>query len=165
MEQLQLKPRRKVGRPSNRERQLTQSGLSLLQEMVDLYEAGGSDEEVCKVLRILPKEFAKKYKADGDFAQLVDYGRLAAKAWWLSVGRKAVTDKNGYNFSFWSTNMEHRFDWRKSSNVNVSEQREEKSGTELLQEFMEKKNSAKNLVRAAQRLGEGDGRIDSALTG
>ena len=165
MEQLQMKPKRKVGRPSNQERQLTQTGLSLLQEMVDTYEAGGSDEEVCKVLRILPKEFAKKYRADNDFAQLVDYGRLASKAWWLSVGRKAVTDKNSYNFNFWSANMEHRFDWRKSSNVNVSEQKEEKSVTELLEEFMSKKIGAKRLISTAVRLGDADGRIDTALSG
>jgi len=130
--------------------------------VIILYEEGGSDQEVCKILKILPKDFEKKYKADSDFAKLVDYGRLASKAWWLGIGRKAVSNKGKYDYGFWSANMEHRFDWKKSSTVNVSEERDTRSPKELLDEFMSKKGKGmKKLLASAMTMEEADGSIES----
>lgn len=128
--------------------------------MIALYEEGGSDAEVCKTLKLLPKDFNSKYKKDADFASLVDYGRLASKAWWLSVGRKAVKDKGKYDFGFWSANMEHRFDWKKSSTVNVNEE-VERDPKELLNDFMAKRSGKgmTKLIAAAAAMEEGDGSV------
>ena len=57
LETLTEQPRRKAGRPSNTERQQLADGRSMLETMMQLYEEGGSDKEVMKLLRILPKDF------------------------------------------------------------------------------------------------------------
>lgn len=151
-----------MGRPSNKERQKTEEGLSLLEQVVILYEEGGSDAEVCKVLKVLPKDFEKKYKTDSDFAKLVDYGRLASKAWWLSVGRKAVSNKGKFDYNFWSSNMEHRFDWKKTSTVNVNEEKDTRTPKQLLDEFVSKKAGLQKIISKAMTLEEADGSIESS---
>jgi len=88
---------------------------------MDLYEQGASDEEVIKLLRILPKDFEKKIAADKDFKKLIEAGRVASKAWWLALGRQCARTKGIGDYSFWAANMDHRFGWKKTSNVTVEE--------------------------------------------
>ena len=76
--------------------------------MIALYDEGGSDEEVIKLLRVLPKDFEKKLKTDKDFAALVDAGRASAKAWWLKLGRTCAANKGKGEYTFWAANMDHR---------------------------------------------------------
>lgn len=130
--------------------------------MIALYESGGSDAEVCKVLKLLPKDFDRKYKTDNGFSSLIDYGRLASKAWWLGMGRKAVTEKGKYDYNFWSSNMEHRFDWKKSSTVNVNEEKDGRDSKELLRDFMTKKTGMGKLIAKAASMEEADGSIISS---
>lgn len=58
---------------------------------------------------------------DRDFAQLVDYGRLAAKAWWMELGRKGASGKHSINYSVWYAVMKNRFGWSDRSEVIASE--------------------------------------------
>ena len=97
----------------------------MLETMMQLYEEGGSDKEVMKLLRILPKDFEKKLKTDKDFANLIEYGRVASEAWWLKLGRKCASNKGSGEYSFWALNMDHRFGWKKSSNLTVEEKEQE----------------------------------------
>lgn len=121
MDSLTAKPQRKRGRPSNKERQKLANGLSILEAMMALYEEGASDEEVIKLLRILPKDFEKKLASDKEFKAFVDAGRVAAKAWWLSLGRQCAKTKGAGDYSFWAANMDHRYGWKKTSAVTVEE--------------------------------------------
>lgn len=88
---------------------------------MDLYGQGGSDEEVINLLRILPRDFEKKLSSDKEFKKFIEAGRVASKAWWLELGRECAKTKGIGDYSFWAANMDHRFGWKKSSNVTVEE--------------------------------------------
>ena len=58
------------------------------------------------------KEFQKRERNDPSFAELVDFGRLCRKAYWLEIGRKAA--RNGaasQAFNFWHAFMKNEFGW------------------------------------------------------
>lgn len=87
--------------------------------MIQLYEEGALDVEVCKALKVTYSEFDKRYKNDAIFQQLVDYGRLAAKAWWLELGRKGAAGKHTIHFQAWYAFMKNQYGWSdKVENVN-----------------------------------------------
>lgn len=102
--------------------------------MIQLYTDGASDREVCKALKSTFADFDKRYKSDTLFAQLVDYGRLAAHAWWLELGRKGASGAiKGFNFQPWYANMKNRFGWSdKVENVNSDDKPVEQLSQEEL---------------------------------
>ena len=102
--------------------------------MMALYDEGGSDEEVMKLLRVLPKDFEKKLASDKDFKKLIEAGRVASKAWWLALGRQCARTKGSGEFAFWAANMDHRFGWKKSSNLTV-EEKEIEDPNALIKDF------------------------------
>lgn len=78
---------------------------------------------MCKELKLPWKEFEKRMANDALFEELVTFGRLASKAWWLKLGRKcAVAGAPSQAFSFWDKNMKNRFGW--------TDKTEEKDGKE-----------------------------------
>lgn len=86
--------------------------------MIRLYSEGAGDVEVCKELKLPYKEFQKKEKDDLLFRELVEFGRLARKAWWLEQGRKAITrgaPAGAYNF--WYAFMKNEFGWSDKTEV------------------------------------------------
>jgi hypothetical protein len=85
--------------------------------MISLYEEGASDTEVCKALKVPYSDFDKRYKSDAIFQKIVDYGRLACKAWWLELGRKGASGRTGFNFQPWYANMKNRFGWTDKTEV------------------------------------------------
>lgn len=80
-------------------------------QLIDLYQEGASDVEVCRALCVSYNEFDKRYQTDPNFSKLVDYGRLAAKAWWMELGRKGASGKHSINYSVWYAVMKNRFGW------------------------------------------------------
>jgi hypothetical protein len=84
--------------------------------MICLYEEGASDVEVCKALRISYNEFDARRKSDTIFSQLVDYGRLAAKSWWIELGRKGAVGGK-INYPVWYANMKNRYGWSDRSEI------------------------------------------------
>lgn len=125
-----------------------------------LYEAGASDEEVIALLKVLPKDFERKLEQDKDFKKLVEAGRVKAKAWWLTLGRKAASTKGSADYNFWMANMDHRFGWKKTSAVTV-EEREIDDPKKLISEFSSKlKRNVGRLNMAA--LGDNDDRSRDA---
>lgn len=104
-------PKRGVGRPSKAELEELEQGRHWAAVMAELYEDGASDVEVCKKLKIPFKEFERRCDQEDDFRTLVEYGRLAAKAWWLELGRRAVSKKGSFEFQFWWANMKNRYGW------------------------------------------------------
>ena len=138
--------------------------MSLLEEMIALYDEGGSDEEVIKLLRVLPKDFEKKLKNDSEFAALVEAGRAAAKAWWLRLGRKCAATKGTGEYNFWAANMDHRYGWKKTSAVTV-EEKEVEDPKELLRKFRSGIGKVGRLSNLAALGEENDGPAATLSTG
>jgi hypothetical protein len=115
--------------------------------MSTLYEEGASDVEVCQRLKIPFKEFERRYTDDKDFATLVEYGRLAAKAWWLELGRKAVSKKSQYEFNFWWANMKNRYGWSdKVENIGDSKPLNQLSKDELEHQLVRQKDKIMQIL-------------------
>lgn len=90
-------------------------------KLIRLYEEGASDVEVCRALRLSYNEFNKKYKSDQLFSELVDYGRLAAKSWWMTLGREAAKGGNKANYNFWYAVMKNRYGWADKVEQSISD--------------------------------------------
>jgi hypothetical protein len=120
MESSQLsETKRKAGRPKGSTKTKS-TEESWVDKLVRLYEEGADDTEVCKSLKLSYNEFDKRYKSDELFRELVDYGRLAARAWWLELGRRGAKDGK-INFSVWYAVMKNRFGWTDRSEVRTGE--------------------------------------------
>jgi len=108
---LQPSPRKR-GRPRKVDLAVDAAGEHWADKLVRLYSEGGSDTEVCKEMKMSHRQFVKRERDDILFAELVEYGRLASKAWWLEVGRKYVRQgAPAQAFNFWYANMKNRFGW------------------------------------------------------
>lgn len=84
--------------------------LSIPERIEQLYAEGCSDVEVMAELRISKQKFDLMYATDEDFKELIDAGRLASSAYWHSVGRKNLFNKN-LNTNLWMFVMKNRFGW------------------------------------------------------
>lgn len=79
------------------------------------------------------KQFVKRERDDAVFAELVEYGRLASKAWWMEVGRKYVRQgAPAQAFNFWYANMKNRFGWSDKSEANEQMKAEGMSNDEII---------------------------------
>lgn len=107
-----LQSPKKRGRPRKVDLALSDTGEHWADKLIRLYSEGSSDTEVCKEMKMSHKQFVKRERDDSVFAELVEYGRLASKAWWLEVGRKYVRQgAPAQAFNFWYANMKNRFGW------------------------------------------------------
>lgn len=120
--------------------------------MIQLYTDGASDREICKSLKITYSDFDKRYKSDETFQKLVDFGRLAAHAWWLELGRKGASGAiKGFNFQPWYANMKNRFGWSdKVENVNSDDKPvEQLSQDELISRITNYKSKVAKLLKSS----------------
>ena len=110
---------------------LISDGKSWAQTVVALYEEGRSDAEVAAELRISIKKYYQHIKDNPVFAQLVDYGRTLAQAWWEGQARKNLATK-GFNSSLFGFYMKNKFGWAdkveqtsttENTNINLDELR------------------------------------------
>jgi len=77
-----------------------------------MYEEGCSDDEICREIQISRKEFLRRSKDDPMFGKLVEYGHVARKAWYMRMGRKAITEgAKSQSFNFWQSIMKNDFGW------------------------------------------------------
>lgn len=99
---------------------MTSAGIHWAEHLTQLYSEGAQDAEVCAALKISHKRFADRERNDPLFAELVEAGRLAAKAWWLALGRKAAKNGAGSQaFSFWWAYMKNVYGWTDKSEAQV----------------------------------------------
>lgn len=111
------KPKNKGGRPSKAAIAAREGGTKWAKDMIDLYEQGASDVEVCSHLRLSEKEFDKRMKEDELFSRLVQIGRLHAKAFWYKQSRLGLRDRS-FNTVLFIKTMQNRYGWSdKSENV------------------------------------------------
>jgi len=86
------------------------------------YMSGASDYEVMATLRMTKGLFDKLYSdpTTGIFKELVDFGRLMAKAWWYRQGREGLTTRN-FNGNLWYNVMKNRFGWSEKTTTSTKE--------------------------------------------
>jgi hypothetical protein len=83
-----------------------------------MYNEGLGDTEICREIKLTPRQFEKRKIDEPLFAQLVEFGQIARKGYWLELGRKAA--KNGapsQAFNFWISFMKNEFGWSEKSEV------------------------------------------------
>lgn len=134
--------KRKRGRPSNKDKQLTQSGEHWANRLLDLYKSGYSDAEICSDLQISEKEFIRRCREDELFCELVEIGRLFSKAWWMTQGRISLRDRS-FSMQLWLANMKNRFGWTDKAEVALTDEKSlhDKSEEELINEILTKHRS------------------------
>lgn len=76
----------------------------------ELYDEGATDVEVMKELKWSNKKFDEHYSTSEGFKALVDFGRLSAKAWWMSKGRKNLENRS-FNTPLYAIYMKNNFGW------------------------------------------------------
>jgi hypothetical protein len=89
-----------------------------------MYDQGCSDREVMRDLKLTPASF-KHLMSDvtsSNFAEIVEFGRMLARAWWERMGRQNLLPK-GFQTQLYSLNMQNRFGWAlksEESNTNIN---------------------------------------------
>lgn len=113
---------------------------------MQLYEQGYSDVEVCADLKMPFREFEKRLNNDDIFAKLVEYGRLASKAWWHSRARVNLNDKT-FQHSTWYAVMKNRFGWaEKTENTDNAKPMEQMSNEEVETELLKAMRKGKKKI-------------------
>lgn len=103
--------------------------------MIEMYQAGASDIEICSALKLSEKEFERRFKDDELFRRLVEIGRLHAKAWWYNLARSNLWNKS-FKADLWLTVMRNRWGWSDNkSKVEEAKPEEQMSMEELHSEI------------------------------
>lgn len=90
------------------------------EKIIEAYENGYSDVEICRILKITQKKFDSLYESHASFREMVDVGRAMAKAWWWAKGRENI-DNTKFNTTLWAFNMKNRYGWAdKTEAVNTN---------------------------------------------
>lgn len=86
-----------------------------------MYDSGASDREVMRELGLTPSRWKTLEQAlTGEFMEVVELGRMLSHAWWETLGRKSVKDKD-LNTSLYVAVMKNRFGWsEKQNDPNIS---------------------------------------------
>lgn len=127
----------KYGKPLGRKPKEQPKAEHWAERVKRMYEDGYSDEEVCKDIQISRKEFLRRIKEDPMFAKLIEYGHVARKAWYLRIGRKAVTEgAKPQSFNFWQSIMKNDFGWGAES-ATESKPAQELTGVALAERIAE----------------------------
>lgn len=100
--------------------------------MIEMYQAGASDIEVCSALKLSEKEFENRFKNDDLFQRLVQIGRLHAKAWWFNLARANLHNRS-FKVDLWLAVMRNRWGWSDNKAKIEESKPEEQMSTEELQ--------------------------------
>jgi len=94
-------------------------------DLLELYTQGGSDVEAAVILKITLRRFEQLYLEQPAFAEIIDMCRTLSRAWWDSLPRKNLWNKD-FNAPLYGFNMKNRFGWADKTEV-----REEKSARDM----------------------------------
>lgn len=86
-----------------------------------MYDSGASDREVMRELNLTPTRWRiLEQSLTGRFPEIVELGRMLAHAWWETLGRKGIYNKD-LNTPLYVAVMKNRFGWsEKQNDPNVS---------------------------------------------
>ncbi len=122
----------------------------------NLYSEGAADVEICRELNWSQKQFDDYYQTHEGFKALVDFGRLASKAWWYSQGRKNLQNRS-FATPLYALHMKNRFGWaEKQENTGTTRDPSDMSQDELKQEAL-------RLMPQLQKYFKGEGMTDSKV--
>jgi len=103
------------------------ASASVAEKIIEAYENGYSDVEICRILKITQKKFDSMYNSNAAFMEMVDIGRAMSKAWWYAKGRENI-DNTKFNTTLWAFNMKNRYAWAdKTESVNTNSNYEDVS--------------------------------------
>jgi hypothetical protein len=91
--------------------------------VINMYDQGVSDREIMRELKMSFGTWSQLYKdtTASNFAEIIDFGRMIARAWWEKTGRENLLTK-GFNSNLYSLQMQNRFGWAQKSeqsNTNI----------------------------------------------
>ena len=91
-------------------------------QFLKLYDSGGSDWELMRIYGITPGAWKTMYNALGEseFHEVVEFGNVLAKAWWIELGRKNVYNKQ-FNTRLYDITMQNRFGWAQKAETTENE--------------------------------------------
>ena len=108
--------------------------------MLSMYDQGASDSEIMKELGLSLGSWESLYAdvMESDFKEIVDYGRLMARAWWDAQGRINLFNKQ-FNTSLWVINMKNRFGWSEKTEQSLTNiDYKSKDDAQLMQEIKQR---------------------------
>lgn len=113
----------------------------------DMYKDGASDTEIKAKLKVTTGLWDSLYNDPlaSNFREVVDFGRMLAKAWWLSEGRSNLQNKI-FNANLWHMNMKNRYGWSDKTEIRT------KPIKELTDEELDMyiRNSEKQHIKASK---------------
>lgn len=122
----------------------------------NLYSEGAADVEICRELNWSQKQFDDYYQTHEGFKALVDFGRLASKAWWYSQGRKNLQNRS-FATPLYALNMKNRFGWaEKQENTESGKPIENMSQDEIKSEYQK-------ILPQIQKYFKGEGMTDAKV--
>jgi hypothetical protein len=132
------------------ETSMNQQEPNLYDQIEYAYEEGASDAEVCKILKVRPRDFEQKYQTNPAFRELIDIGRMRRKAYWMEQGRLNLFNPK-FNRNLWLDFMKNEFGWADKSEVVTNER--DKTLDEMR---LELEPTIKKLLETMQRQGTAD---------
>ena len=86
------------------------------------YESGASDVEVKARLRMTAGVFDSLYNdpVTTNFRQIVDFGRMLAKAWWQRQARENLKDRQ-FNANLWYMVMKNQYGYSDKTTVSTKD--------------------------------------------
>jgi hypothetical protein len=90
--------------------------------LAEEYQAGASDVEVMARLRMTKGMFDELYgdPISSHFKQVVDFGRMLAKAWWYRQGRTNLNSRQ-FNGNLWYQIMKNRYGWSEKTTTSTKD--------------------------------------------
>jgi len=115
-----------AGRPQITTEILWESWYS---DILELYEQGGSDEEVRALICRKRIDGNKTFSTDlwyrwledyEEFSETIKMGNILCRGWWETEGRSALTSKD-FNYTGWYMNMKNRFGWKDRQDMTTND--------------------------------------------
>lgn len=106
---------------------------STINQMLGMYEAGCSDNQVCARLRFTHAHFKKLQMENPVFRDAVNMGHILQKAWWEDQGHTNLSNKN-FNASLYGLIMKNRYGYGEKMEIkSVTTEEIEASSTDELE--------------------------------
>lgn len=117
-----------------------------IHDMIEAYDNGKTDIQVCKILGISSKQFQDYYNKVPEFRDLVDAGREHCYAYWLDQAQEGMLSKGARDAAFHSAFMQNMFNWTtksdtRSANIDVNTLSKEDAMKEIAKRLPELQNN------------------------